>query len=165
MAGLAGGDVAVAPGTGRSPTHPRYRRLPLATLVLVGTTLSLAGCSSGPSSSPTTKPPTASTATNTATTIPFSLSKNARQDVSTTGSCAEVGGAWVLNGQVRNSARAPRDYQIVVDFVSQPGDTVLDTKIVQTATVGVGDTAGWTATSSPDLAHVACLVRQVQAPA
>jgi hypothetical protein len=66
---------------------------------------------------------------------------------------------------VKNSATTARTYQIVVDFVTQPGDTVLGTKIVTTASVNPGATQAWSATSTPGLTHVACVVRQVQAPA
>ena len=72
---------------------------------------------------------------------------------------------WVLSGLVKNSASTARDYQIVVDFVTQPGDTVLDTKIINTTSVNPGATLAWSTRSAPGLAHVACVIRQVQAPA
>jgi hypothetical protein len=104
------------------------------------------------------------TSVTTATTIPFVVAKNARQDV-TTGTCTEVGGDWVLNGVVKNSATTARTYQIVVDFVDQPGDTVLDTRIVTTASVKPAASLTWSAKSTPGLKNVACVIRQVQAPA
>jgi len=99
------------------------------------------------------------------TTIPFSLAKNARHDVTTNGPCAETDGQWVLNGTVTNSAKTSRTYQIVVDFVTQPGDTVLDTKIVTTPSVGPGAKLAWSATSTSGLTSAACVIRQVQSPA
>ena len=93
------------------------------------------------------------------------MSKNARHDVTTTGPCTDVGGLWILNGDVSNSAKSARDYQIVVDIVSQPGDTVLDTKIVVTPRVPPGSKVAWSATSAPGLTGVACVIRQVQSPA
>lgn len=103
--------------------------------------------------------------TTTGTSIPFSLSRNARHDVTTTGPCTEVAGSWILHGNVTNSAKTTRNYQIVVDIVSQPGDTVLDTRIVVTPRVAPGDKVPWSATSAPGLTDVACVIRQVQSPA
>ncbi len=162
-AGTAGSAETMGARTCLPPA--RAGRAAFRVSVLVGAALALASCSSGSGSSTSGTKPATTTTPATATTIPFDLSKNARQDVSTTGACAHAGSTWVLSGRVRNSSTTARPYQIVVDFVSQPGDTVLDTRIVQTATVAPGATADWSATSTPGLAGVACLVRQVQAPA
>ncbi|MGD0394871.1 MAG: hypothetical protein ABSC41_19780 [Acidimicrobiales bacterium] len=141
---------------------------------LFGVALFLAACSSNGSVSPTptstsssvvTTSTTVAASSTVATTIPFVMARNARRDVTTTGSCHEVKGEWVLSGVVRNSATTARTYQIVVDFVTQPGDTVLDTKIVTTPSVSPGAIRVWSATSTPGLTHVACVIRQVQAPA
>ena len=94
---------------------------------------------------------------------PVQHGQNARQDV-TTGSCAEKDGAWVRPGVVKNSAKAARTDQIVVDFVSQPGHTVLDTTIVDTVSVKPGKSLAWSAKSTPGLTRVACVIRQVQVP-
>jgi hypothetical protein len=83
----------------------------------------------------------------------------------TTAPSTQVGGLWVLNGVVKNSAGTARTYQIVVDFVTQPGNTVLDTKIVTTASVKPGASLPWSAKSVGGLKNVACVIRQVQAPA
>jgi hypothetical protein len=128
----------------------------------------LAGCSSNGAATPTTStdaPTTRATAQSTvATTIPFSMARNARQDV-TAGSCKETGGFWVLSGTVKNSASSARTYQIVVDFVNPVGNTVLDTKIVTTPSVRPGESLAWSTNSGSGLTHVACVIRQVQAPA
>ena len=99
------------------------------------------------------------------TTIPYSPAKNARQDVTTSGPCTSTGASWILSGTVKNSSRSARTYQIVVDFVTQPGFTVLDTKIVTTASVGPGASLPWDATGAAGHKNVACVIRQVQAPA
>jgi hypothetical protein len=142
----------------------------LAALAGAGSALLLAACSSHStpglaSPTSTTNATATTTSTTTATTIPFVAAKNARQDVSTTGACTQVGGNWVLKGVVRNSATTARTYQIVVDFVTQPGDTVLDTQIVTTASVKPAAGLTWSAKSTPGLTNVACVIRQVQAPA
>ncbi len=163
--------------------HTTRRRRWLTVGLVTGGAVVLAGCGSGsPSSSPTTtkapaattpksattKPttskPTPTTAPTT-TTIPFSMAKNARQDVTTDGACTQVNGSWVLKGSVKNSAKTARTFQIVVDFVTQPGDTVKDTKIVTTPSVAPGASRAWSATGAPGLSHLACVIRQVQAPA
>jgi hypothetical protein len=100
-----------------------------------------------------------------ATTIPFSLAKNARQDVTTPSPCKDTKGGWVLSGTIRNSATTARTYQIVVDFVTTTGNTVLDTKVITTPPVRPGAVLPWSATSTPGLHHLACVIRQVQAPA
>jgi hypothetical protein len=124
--------------------------------------LLLAACSStGKATGTTTSAPAPS---GVGTTLAFSLARNARQDV-TTGSCIKTGGTWNLTGTVENSAPKARNYQIVVDFVDPSGNTVLDTKIVTTATVKHGARVPWSARSTPGLADVACVIRQVQAPA
>lgn len=130
---------------------------------LSATVVLLAGCSSGGgAATPTTTRPSASAGVGT--TLAFSMARNARQDV-TMGPCTKVGGAWNLTGTVDNSAHTARSYQIVVDFVDRTGNTVLDTKIVTTAKVRHGARVPWSARSTPGLADVACVIRQVQAPA
>lgn len=122
-------------------------------------------------SSATTKPgggaPTSkgTVAPPSTTTIPYSAAKNARKDVTTSGSCTMVGGQWVLNGEIKNSATVGRTYQVVVDFVTVPGNTVLNTQVVTTASVKPGASLAWSAKSAPGLNHVSCIIRQVQAPA
>ncbi len=170
-----------APGRGERPSCRR-----LFIFAVVAGALPLAGCSTSPNSTQsgagvpkgtttTTKvlpAPKGTTTTTTTTkvlpgvtTIPFSLAKNARHDVATSGPCTLTGTSWILSGTVRNSSRSARNYQIVVDFVTQPGFTVLDTKIVTTAVVQPGASLPWDATGAAGKKNVACVVRQVQAPA
>lgn len=150
-----------------------------AAIGAAGLALALAGCSSSPSASPPTTTTKASTATTkpgtktsvvttvpaSTTTIPYVPAKNARKDVTTTGSCVEFGGLWVLNGEIKNSASVARTYQIVVDYVTDPGDTVLNTQILNTKSVKPGASLAWVTKSEPGLTHVSCVIRQVQAPA
>lgn len=149
--------------------------------------LALAGCSSGGSSSPSTTAGSQSAGTSTTssssgsattaaspgssttnsvpgstTTIPYDPSKNARQDVTTTGPCDQVRGSWVLHGSVKNPTSSAHSYEIVVDFVTQPGDTVLDTKIVDTASIQPGHVAAWHTTGAAGQTNVACIIRQAQ---
>jgi hypothetical protein len=149
-------------------TRPPARRLSALGVLTAMAMVLLAGCSSNGAASPTstTKAPATgvSAQSTVATTIPFSIARNARQDV-TAGSCKEVGGLWVLNGMVKNSAKTARTYQIVVDFVNPVGNTVFDTKIVTTRRVRPAQSLAWSTNSVPGLTHVACVIRQVQAPA
>jgi hypothetical protein len=134
----------------------------LSTIALV----LLAGCTSNGTtpSTTSTEPSTVAGQSTIATTIPFSITKNARQDV-TAGSCRAVGGFWVLSGTLTNSAKKARAYQIVVDFVDRTGNTVLGTKIVTTPSIRPGAGSSWSAKSTSGLTNVACVIRQVQAPA
>jgi hypothetical protein len=126
----------------------------------------VAGCSSNGSTPPSTTSTTTTVPPATiATTIPFSITKNARQDVTTPSPCRQTNGLWVLSGTIKNSAQAARTYQIVVDFVSRTGNTVLDTKVITTNPVPAGSSLPWSAKSTPGLTNVACVIRQVQAPA
>jgi hypothetical protein len=157
------------PATGA--TRPPARRLSaLGAVTAMALAMALlAGCSSNDAATSTTSTTTApatgvSAQSTVATTIPFSMARNARQDV-TAGSCKEAGGLWVLSGTVKNSAKTARTYQIVVDFVNPVGNTVFDTKIVTTPSVRPAQSLAWSTNSVPGLTHVACVIRQVQAPA
>jgi len=145
------------------------RHFGFSTAVALGAVgLLLGGCSSGGSPSDLAGGGATTTAmapSTVPTTIPFSMAKNARQDVTTTGPCSLKDGEWDLQGTVTNSAKTARRYQIVVDFVTQPGNTVLYTKILNTALVRPKASLAWSARSIPGLAQVACVIRQVQAPA
>ena len=153
--------------TGISPVTRHF--LSSAGVPLVALPLLLGACSSGGAASSRLGAGSASTTvaggSTVPTSIPFSTAKNARQDVTTTGACTQVKGVWVLEGTVTNSAKKARRYQIVVDFVSQPGDTVLYTKVINTDLVRPKASLVWSARSIPGLAQVACVIRQVQAPA
>lgn len=151
----------------------------------LGVVLALAGCSSNPSASSTTTTsahatggssshggtttsltPSSTPVTTTppATTIPYNPALNARPDVELT-SCQAALGSWVAQGVVKNSAKAARTYQIVIDFVTKAGDTVLDTQIVTTPSVQPGASTTWKATGAAGQTNVNCVIRQVQAPA
>ena len=148
----------------------RVRTIAVRTGLACGTVLLLAACSSTPTSSPPA-PTTTSAATSTGPTttthyvnVPFKLSHNARHDV-TTSTCTKIGGAWTLKGTVRNSKRIARNYQIVVDFVTTPGNTVLFTRVITIPKIKPGATARWSATSKRGIATASCVIRQVQSPA
>jgi hypothetical protein len=136
----------------------------------IGLAVGLAGCSSSPTTSGSTAPSTTATgAAGTQTsnlgpgqTVPFNETLNARLDVHP-GTCKESGGSWVLRGTVTNSASSTRQYQIVVDFVTKPGGTVLATQEVTVPGVAPKQTKDWSASGAPGHSSVACLIRQVQA--
>jgi ABC-type glycerol-3-phosphate transport system substrate-binding protein len=146
---------------GRQNVKSRRHAATLAAGLLVSGSVLLAACGSS-SSSQTTTTSSSSPASTTTTTIPYVASKNARADVTTTGACAKSGSEWELKGNVKNSAKFARSYQIVVDFVTVPGNTVLDTKIVNVATLSPGASSDWSALGAPGDNHVACVIRQVQ---
>jgi hypothetical protein len=117
--------------------------------------------SSHPTSSPSNLP---GTTTTTVSVPPYNPAKNARQDV-TVGACIDRGTkGWSLSGTVRNSAATPRGYSIAVDFVTVPGDTVVDTKLVTVARVQPQASARWLATgAAPGVKNLTCVVRQTLA--
>ncbi len=123
---------------------------------MIGCGLVLVGCSSSPA-----KAAKKDVQVTPGATVPFSLSHNARSAVKTV-SCAEQSGAWVVAGTVRNPTSKATPFQIVVDFVTQPGGTVLSTTVVNVPSVHPGATATWTATGARGDGDVACIVRQAQ---
>jgi hypothetical protein len=128
-----------------------------AALVLGGGLL--AGCSS----TSTNTSSTSSTSATPPTTIPYVAADNARSDVSLTTPCPVVNGALEASGKISNSAKVARSYQIVVDFITQPGDTVKATKVVGVKDVAAGATVPWSTSSSSGSSMLTCVIRQVQA--
>ena len=124
-------------------------------VLLVGCTFGLTACSSSGATPKSTKP------LSPGATVPFNLAHNVRSAVTTTG-CTQNAGTWVLTGTVKNTTHRSTAYQIVVDFVTQPGGTVISTSLVNVPTVGASKSATWSATGARGHKHVACIVRQAQ---
>jgi hypothetical protein len=116
----------------------------------------------GRSTTTTFKSHASTTVPPTTTTIPFNFKYNARSDVATTG-CIPVLGSWKLTGTIKSSFHNTRNYQIVVDYVTQPGDTVLDTKVVHVPNVAAGASANWSAVGAPGQKSPGCVIRDVDA--
>ncbi len=93
--------------------------------------------------------------------IPFDPADNVRSEVAIT-TCAPVAGTWTATGTVTNRA-ATRTFQLVVDFTSVPGSTVLSTTVVTIANVRPHQTVRWSASGARGHTHVACLLREAQA--
>jgi hypothetical protein len=106
-------------------------------------------------------PGTHETQINPGKTVPFDLAHNARADVSS-GTCSRTSQGWVLKGAVRNPGTKVTSFEIVVDFVSQPGATVLATTVVDVHNVGPGARASWSALGAAADSHVGCIVRLAQ---
>jgi hypothetical protein len=68
----------------------------------------------------------------------------------------------VLDGTVKNPSSAAKRFQIVVDFVSRAGSTVLATTILNVPPVAPGATASWAATGAKGKANVNCIIRLAQ---
>jgi hypothetical protein len=71
-------------------------------------------------------------------------------------------GEWTLTGTVTNSLTTTTSFQIVVDFVSAKGDTVLSTTEVNVSGVRAGGSAAWSASGAKGKSDVACDLRQAQ---
>ncbi len=95
------------------------------------------------------------------TLVPFDLAHNARADVHTA-VCRIASGSWLLKGTVTNPGTKATGFQIVVDFVSAKGDTVISTSEVNVPNVAPKASANWSATGAHGKPDVACLVRQAQ---
>jgi hypothetical protein len=138
------------------------RRLRLA--LLAGGVVIMAGCSSSPSAAPgssSTNPGPPTSVAAPGASIPFTLANDARADVSTH-PCTQTSGGWVLDGAVKNPANVAKRFQIVVDFVSRAGSTVLATTILNVPPVAPGATATWAATGAKGKSDVNCVVRLAQ---
>ncbi|MFZ0667617.1 MAG: hypothetical protein WAM97_17845 [Acidimicrobiales bacterium] len=133
--------------------------------VLVG------GCSSGEStperstsvtrsSTPVTRPFTSVTL-KPGTLVQFNVTKNARADVHQ-GACHVASGHWQMNGTVRNSSSGTKGFQIIVDFVTAKGDTIVSTAEISIASLAPNASATWAATGPKGNSDVACVMRQAQ---
>ena len=131
--------------------------------------LALAGCSSGSGSSGSSSASKdasgsngSSNGTATSVSVPtYNASHNARADV-TSGHCTgNKTAGYVLQGMVRNSATSSRTYSIVVDFITNPGDTVMATRIVKVGPLAPRKSANWsTRASGHGHANLNCVIRQ-----
>ena len=93
--------------------------------------------------------------------VAFDPADNVRSEVAITG-CTPASGAWTATGTVTNRA-ATRTFQLVVDFTSVPGSTVISSTVVTIADVKPQETVHWSASGARGRSHVACLLRQAQA--
>ena len=147
----------------------RASRLVLGVVLIFSCAALLSACSMNGSnttlttvfSTPTPSGPT-TTVKGSPPTITFNPALNARGDVAAL-SCSYVAGRWTYRGTVRNSRHNTRRYQIVVDFVRRPGDTVLVTGIVETPLIHFRATSHWVTKGPTKRHHVTCVIRQVQA--
>jgi hypothetical protein len=154
----------------RQQRPPNRRRSPIAAALAAACLVSLvaAACgSSHKSAAPTTLPasstssPTFKQPTSTVSVPTYNPAKNVRRDVQA-GACVDQGSkGWALSGKVTNSSTKPQGYSIVVDFITVPGDTVLDTKLVSVPTVQPHASATWSATgAAPGEKNLTCVIRQ-----
>jgi len=141
------------------PPQPPRTRAPLLLLIVAGLSpLLLAACGGSKSSSP---PTTLAGTTTTVNVPPYDPARNARHDV-VAGACVDNGAkGWSLSGTVTNSSTTAHRYSIVVDFVTVPGDTVVDTKLASVTTVQPDATARWEVSgAAPGTKNLTCVIRQ-----
>ena len=141
---------------------PRRRQMWLAIgafvviMAMLAILLGVGGDSNNATGTTTTTSPGSTT-----TTLPFDIKHNARADV-VSGACVSAATRWTFSGTVHNGASAARRYQIIVDFTSIPGSTVMDTKVDNIASVAAHQTQPWSVTSSSGLGNVNCVIRYAQ---
>ena len=148
-------------------SHHRWTATVPAVTLIVGCSALLASCSSsGSSAHPTTGTPSASSPRTSVIepggTVPFKPADNARSEVQA-GICTQVSGAWKFSGSVHNATKHAKNFQLVVDFVTKPGSTVLTTSVVSIPAVGAGATTQWSVSGAAGKSNVACVLRQAQA--
>jgi hypothetical protein len=131
-------------------------------LVAAGCTAVLAGCSSGSGGSGQGGVETRTSVVAPAASIPFDPADNARSEVKID-SCARESGRWMARGTVKNGATSPKTFQLLVDFVSVPGSTILNSTAVTIQHVAARTTVPWSAGGGRGAQHTACLLRQAQA--
>jgi hypothetical protein len=134
----------------------------LGSLALVAFSTGLAACASSGSSTSTMSPSPHTSVIAPSVSVPFDPAENARAEVAFT-ACAPTAGAWVVSGTVTNKGSATKTFQLVVDFASVPGSTVLSSAVVTVPDVEEHATVRWSARGARGAAHVACLLRQAQA--
>jgi hypothetical protein len=116
----------------------------------------MAACSSSGGGKPAAKP-----AATPASTVPqYVASENARESVTDTGCKSEGAKGWRFTGTVKNGAAKPQQFTVVVDFVDSKGDTVLATKVLQTAVLTSHKTAALSATGAAGHTDVSCVIRE-----
>ena len=147
-----------------TPGRSKYTTWAVVPLVVAGVIVALVlsqsttkGHNSGPTS--TTQP----LPTTTTTTIPFNIHDIARKDVVAQLPCVMNGNEWVFQGIVTNSAKFPRKYQIIFDFVTTLGATDVDTKILEIPVVGPHKTVSWTVKGGKGHSGLSCVVTNVLA--
>jgi hypothetical protein len=140
----------------------RWASMLLGFLALVECSTCLAACSSTGSSATTTSPSPRTSVIAPSVSVPFDPAENARAEVKFT-ACAPTAGAWAVTGTVTNKGTGAKTFELVVDFASVPGYTILSSAVVTVPDVAEHATVHWSARGARGAPHVACLLRQAQA--
>ena len=145
------------------------KRVLAATLVGAAFAVLLAACGGSPSTPSATKTTSKATTTTSTTVpgaklVPYNKYKNARLDVTLDGACTQNSqDDWVLKGMLINpDPKNITSFSIVVDYVHEPGSTVLNTVIVNVPKVAPKKTVPWQSSWEYSGKSVSCVVRQAQ---
>ncbi len=133
-----------------------------AALMVMACAVAVAACSSSGSTAVNTTAAPSTSVVAPSKPITFDPAENARSEVAFT-ACAPKAGAWVVTGTVTNSGSATKTFQLVVDFASVPGSTVVSSTLVTVPDVEKHATVHWSARGARGASHVTCLLRQAQA--
>ena len=93
----------------------------------------------------------------------FHADHNARKAVTVRSCLAHPAGSWTMAGSVSNQSGSTGKYTLVVDFVTVPGNTVVDTSVVHLNDVAPGASAHWQAEGGRANQRLACVLRYAQA--
>jgi hypothetical protein len=138
--------------------RPVVTGLVIAAVIIAGivvVSVALSGGSGSNSASTVSTEPT--------TVIPYSPGANAREDVFSDLPCTSSNGAWTLSGTITNSKNVSRTYQLVVDFVTSTGGTVLFERVQTFPSVTPGQKINWHSSWQSNATSVACVLVSARA--
>jgi hypothetical protein len=101
---------------------------------------------------------TTSSTSTTSTTLPlFNIKYNARSDV-TSSLCEDNQGTWKYSGQIHNSFKVAKRYEVVAEFTHRSTDVVAATRVIKVSDLGSGATHHWTVGGPSQLENLNCVV-------
>ncbi|WP_045875959.1 hypothetical protein [Pseudofrankia sp. DC12] len=144
--------------------RPATRRRPARAAASAGLAIALAGGLAACSGEGSARPAAAAGPSVPVSVPTYDPAKGAGSDARA-GTCGpDKDGGWSLAGTVRNSAKNKRSYSVVVDFVTDKGSTIVDTRVVKVPAVEPGATAPFSVAGAAGRSRDAlrCVLRDVQ---
>jgi hypothetical protein len=92
----------------------------------------------------------------------FHADRNARAAVTVHACRIEPSGSWSMSGSIVNRHAVPAGYTLVVDFVTIPGSTVVDTSVIRVRDIQPGRIARWSTSGGGGNRRLACVLRYAQ---
>ena len=92
----------------------------------------------------------------------FHADRNARTAVTVHACRVASSGSWRMEGSIVNRRAVPASYTLVIDFVTIPGSTVVDTSVIRLRDVQPGRIATWSTSGGSGNRRLACVLRYAQ---